>query len=334
MTNTVFNRDSIDFGAFMKASILAVLFCLVTSIAHAAGIKLIQIPADANGPALTAMVWTPCAAPAQEVRIGPYILQGQRDCPTVGEKLPLIVISHGHGGSYLGHHDLAEVLADAGYVVAALNHPGDTYSDMSRAGDISVFVERPTDIKRLIDYMLSASPDAARIDPQRIGFFGFSRGGYTGLVLAGGDPDPLHADVPCPDPAAPICQQIRSGVLPMQPLTHDARIKAYVLADPLNVFPTANSLKNVKAPIQLWASEFGGDGVLPHNAPALANDLPSRPEFHVVPNSAHFAFLAPCSAALKRDVPPICDDANGFDRVAFHKQLDEMALQFFNANIR
>ncbi|RKP47163.1 alpha/beta hydrolase family protein [Pararobbsia silviterrae] len=318
----------------MKTLISAVLLCFLTTLAHAAGIKVVQIPSDAEGPALKAMVWTPCSMPASEVRIGPYVLKGQRDCPTVGGKHPLIVISHGHGGSYLGHHDLAETLADAGFVVAAINHPGDTFSDMSRAGELSEFVERPTDIKRLIDYMLSAAPDAANIDPQRIGFFGFSRGGYTGLVLAGGIPDFLHADVPCTDPNAPICEQLQRQEVSVGPLTHDARIKAFVLADPLNVFPTAESLKNIKAPIQLWASEFGGDGVLPRNTPALADTLPQRPEYHRVANAAHFAFLAPCSDAMKHDVPELCVDANGFDRIAFHRQLDDMALAFFRANVQ
>lgn len=205
---------------------------------------------------------------------------------------------------------------------------------MTRADDMSVFVERPTDIKRLIDYMLSTAPDAARIDPQRIGFFGFSRGGYTGLVLAGGNPDFPHADITCPDPRAPICKQVRSGAVPTDHLTHDARIKAFVLADPFNAFPTAASLRNVQAPIQLWASQFGGDGVLPRNADALARTLPHRPEYHIVSNAAHFAFLAPCPAAMKNHEPGLCVDANGFDRTVFHKQFDEMALTFFQANLR
>lgn len=318
----------------MKTFISAVLLCLSTAIAHAAGIKFTQIPADAGGPALKAIVWTPCAEPDQTVQIGPYVLKGRRDCPTAGEKLPLVVISHGYGGSNLGHRDLAERLADAGFVVAAINHPGDTFSDMSRADDMSVFVERPTDIKRLIDYMLSVAPDAARIDPQRIGFFGFSRGGYTGLVLAGGNPDFMHADITCPDPRAPICKQVRSGEVSTDHLTHDPRIKAFVLADPFDAFPTAESLKNVQAPVQLWASQFGGDGVLPRNADALASALPHRPEYHIVSNAAHFAFLAPCPAAMKNNEPKLCVDANGFDRVVFHEQLDEMVLDFFQANVR
>ncbi|TCF96348.1 dienelactone hydrolase, partial [Paraburkholderia strydomiana] len=130
----------------MKTFISLVALCLSAAIAHAAGIRFAQIPADAGGPALKAIVWTPCADPAQEVPIGPYVLKGRRDCPAAGEKLPLVVISHGYGGSYVGHRDLAETLADAGFVVAAINHPGDTFSDMTRADDMSVFVERPTDI--------------------------------------------------------------------------------------------------------------------------------------------------------------------------------------------
>ncbi|MEM5403735.1 dienelactone hydrolase [Paraburkholderia unamae] len=319
---------------YAAAQILTVLLCLFTAVAHAAGFKRLDIPADANGPALNAMVWTPCAEPAENVPFGPYILHGRRDCPTVGDKLPLIVISHGHTGSFLGHHDLAEVLADAGFVVAAINHPGDSFADPGRSGDLSVFVERPTDIKRLIDYMLGAAPDAVKIDPQRIGFFGFSRGGYTGLVLAGGAPDFKHADVPCPDPRPPVCDEIARGELPTQPLPVDARIRAFVLADPLNEFPAASDLKNVTAPMQVWASQYGGDGVLPHNAPALANTLPRKPDYHYVPNSAHFAFLAPCPAGMKKSVPEICVDERGFDRVAFHKQFDASVLAFFEANLR
>jgi predicted dienelactone hydrolase len=108
-----------------------------------------------------------------------------KDCPIEGGKLPLVVVSHGRGGDFLGHHDTAEALANAGFVVVTINHPGDTASDKSRIDDPSVFVERPTDIKRTIDFMLGRWSDSTRIDPSRVGFFGFSRGGYTGLFLIG-----------------------------------------------------------------------------------------------------------------------------------------------------
>jgi predicted dienelactone hydrolase len=318
----------------MKLIALTASLCLLAASAQAAGVTTIQIPADADGPALKAMVWTPCAESAQEIKIGPYVLAGRRDCPTVGDKLPLVVMSHGHGGSFLGHHDLAEALADAGFVVAAVNHPGDTFSDMSRQAEMSEFIERPTDIKRLVDFMLERAPDAAKIDPARIGFFGFSRGGFTGLALAGGNPDFLNAHLPCPDPNLPICAQLLRKEAPAAPFTHDPRIKAFVIADPLNAFPTAESLEDVKAPIQLWASQFGGDGVSPETIPALAAALPTKPEFHLVSGAAHFAFLTPCSPQLAQAASEICRDGNGFDRAAFHREMNGKVAAFFAARLK
>lgn len=319
---------------FVSSIVLCLLVCSYAMVSQAAGIKFTQIPADASGPALKVAIWTPCAAAAEPLPVGPYVLHGQHDCPTVGDKLPLIVISHGHGGSLLNHHELAETLADAGFVVAALNHPGDSFSDMSRNAELSVFVERPADIKRLIDYMLGAAPDARQIDSSKIGFFGFSRGGYTGLVLAGGNPDFLHADVPCPDPNIALCKQLQRKEIPNAPLTHDSRIKAYVLADPLDEFPSAKSLENVKAPIQLWASQFGGDGVVPKTMPALEKALPNKPDFHTVPGAAHFAFLALCPPQLSQHSPQLCVDPKGFDRATFHKAFDEEVLEFFQTQLR
>ncbi len=170
--------------------ILIVVACLAATLAHAAGLRFIEVPADAGGPALTGMVWTPCAAPPSEVALGGgVVLPGVKDCPVAGNRLPLIVVSHGRRGSFLGHVDTATALADAGFVVAAINHPGDTARDSSRTDEFSVLVERPADMKRLTDFMLGAWKEAAVLDPKRVGLFGFSRGAYTGLVVIGGNPD-------------------------------------------------------------------------------------------------------------------------------------------------
>jgi predicted dienelactone hydrolase len=316
----------------MRAIIFAVAL-LMPTLAQAAGITSVEIPADRDGPALKVMIWTPCSKAAEEIQLGPIVLRGQRNCPVDGNHLPLIVMSHGHGGSNLGHHDLAETLADADFVVAAINHPGDNYADMSSAGDIANFVERPKDIKRLIDYMIETGAGGKQIDANRIGFFGFSRGGYTGLVLAGANPDFLKANVPCDDLRIPLCAQIKRKEVPSEPLTHDPRIKAYVIADPLNMFPTPESLQQVQAPLQLWSSEFGGDGVLPGTGQALNDMLPAKPEYHIVPGAAHFAFLAPCSAALTKKAQDICVDREGFDRAAFHQDLNSSALAFYKHHL-
>jgi predicted dienelactone hydrolase len=65
-----------------------------------------------------------------------------RDAPIAGRDLPLVVISHGNGGGPQSHADLAMALANAGYVVAAIMHPGDNYADGSALGAVSFFSGR------------------------------------------------------------------------------------------------------------------------------------------------------------------------------------------------
>ncbi|WP_245509177.1 hypothetical protein [Bradyrhizobium zhanjiangense] len=98
---------------------LASAFCLMTTFAQAAGFRFITVPAGAGLPAFQAAVWSPCQEQAGEVKLRAITLLATRDCAVSGDKLPLIVISHGYGGSFIGHHDTAEVLADAGFVVVA-----------------------------------------------------------------------------------------------------------------------------------------------------------------------------------------------------------------------
>jgi predicted dienelactone hydrolase len=309
---------------------LVVAFSLTAIAAQAAGFRFIDVPADRNGPALKGAVWYPCTQPSGNIKIGSYAMSVTQDCPIAGEKLPLVVISHGWSGTFLGHRDIAETLANVGFVVAAINH-SDNAMDERRNGDFSVLIERPTDIKRVIDFMLGPWPDAARLDARRVGFFGFSRGGYTGLVLIGANPVFGQARKLCAGKDSPICEQARRGELPA--LTHDPRIKAAVIADPLSVFFTAESFKNVKVPVQLWSSEHGGDGVTPESVAAIAKELPAHVEFHVVQNSQHFAFLPPCPAEVAKRAPEICSDAPGFDRAAFHKELDAQVRAFFRKNL-
>jgi predicted dienelactone hydrolase len=307
----------------------AIGFCLTATLAQAAGLRGIDIPADAEGPAIHGVVWDPCAEPPGEIRVDNFILPAVLGCPLAGDHLPLIAASHGQDAMLLVNHDTAETLADNGVIVAAINHPGDTAQDRSRPGDLSAFVERPIDIKRLIDFMIGASPFAARIDQDRIGFFGYSRGAYTGLVLIGANPDWAGAASNyCRQSQLRLCQQILGRTYPSQPLTHDPRIKAAVIVDPLAIFFSAESLAPIKVPVQLWASERGGSGVLLHDVAALDANLPAKHEYHVVPNASHLAFCAPFQVG-----PELCEDAPGFDRVAFHKEFNTAVTAFFNGHL-
>lgn len=326
---------------FLLRIVFGAYFCLYAIFAQAAGFSTIDIPADQDGPVLRAAVWTPCSTEASEISLGLYAIPGVRDCPLTNAQLPLVVLSHGYGGSFLGHHDTAETLANAGFVVAAINHSGDNYQIRGGPKDsIAALATRTTDVRRLVDYMVQDWPLRAKLAAGQIGFFGFSRGGYTGLVLAGAHPDferlpPLPSSACATALESPACVQMRKRFreLLASPLAHDDRIKAAVIVDPLSVVFDADSLKRVALPIQLWASAYGGDGVTPESVAAVRRDLPAPPDWQLAENAEHFAFLAPCSPAQRAAKSEICHDAPGFDRVAFHAEFNAKVLAFFQLHL-
>jgi predicted dienelactone hydrolase len=310
----------------------AVIFLSIATPATAAGIRVIEVPA---GP-LRGMVWSPCEAPAGEASIRDRVFPGTKDCAVKAGRRPLIVISHGRTGWSGGHHDTAAALADAGFIVAAIDHPIDSNASKTRRiEDIAYLTERPADIKHLIDFMLGASPFAASIDPARVGFFGFSRGAYTGLVLVGGKPNGELAQAACAasSTAAALCEQIQAGKFPQDFVT-DPRIKAAVLADPAPPFVFGREdLKNVAVPLQLWASEQGGRGASAEATAKIGDALTSKTNVNIVRNAAHFVFLAPCSADAVKSEAEFCADGAGFDRAAFHKQFNADLVAFFRQRL-
>lgn len=304
-----------------------------TGTVLAAGLRLIEITSAGGNPSMRAAVWSPCAATPVETRIGPFALQAVRDCPVVDGQYPLVIISHGFGGTYFSHRDTAAALADTGFIVAAINHPGDNAIDMKRAGDLSALTERPADIVRLLDHMLANWNDARFIDAGRIGVFGFSRGGYTALVLAGGVPDFPNTGLPCPDGQAAVCAQMLERSASPEDRVYDARVKAVVVADPLNAFPGRADLRDIKIPVQLWSSERGGDGVAPEDILGLRDDLPAKPDYQTVKGAGHFSFITPCPAEMEKALAEICGDIPGFDRAEFHRRLNSEVIRFFTASL-
>lgn len=314
--------------------ILIASLTLSPGLSQAAGFQRLNLPMDQNGPALQGAVWTPCADPAQEIKLGRTVIAGVPDCKMPDGRYPLIVMSHGSAGSYLSHHDTAAALADAGFVVAAINHVGDNAVDRSRQGYLSVFSTRPREIRRLIDAMTGTWAGRSQLDADRIGFFGFSRGGYTGLVLAGAVPDFQAGLAICQEKRAlPLCRDIAAGKAAQQPYPRDARIRAAVIADPLNAF-TGDALRRVAIPIQLWASERGGDGVDPASVEALRQGLGTAPDYQVVRGAGHFAFVAPCSPELAEALPEVCRDVPDFDRPGFHRDFNARVAAYFKARLQ
>src|SRR5580658_10070764 len=202
--------------------------------AVSAGFEQTMVP-DPAGPALEVGIWYPSKDPAAPRRLGLFEQTVANGGTVAGRGLPLIVMSHGTGGSFEGHYDTALALAEAGFVVAAVTHTGDNYRERTQVGRLE---NRPRHIKVLIDYMLASWQHHETIDPSRIGMFGFSAGGFTALVAIGGTPNMSTVAPYCAaHPDEWSCRMIKdrnidiSGRSTEAPnWVHDPRIAAAVIA--------------------------------------------------------------------------------------------------------
>lgn len=279
-------------------------------------------------------IWYPASGTPSWQRLGLFAQEVVADSKVPSDRHPLIVMSHGTGGDFSGHVDTAVALARAGFIVAALTHPGDNWRDNSRATRVE---ERPVAVSALISYMLGAWPGHASIDPARVGAFGFSSGGFTVLAAAGGRPDLTRlADHCAQHPAFFVCTLLKTQPRTMAgawPVMRDSRIKAVVAAAPALGFAFDRAgLAEVRVPVQLWRADDDQILPAPFYADAVRAALPTAPEFHAVPGAGHFDFLAPC--ADQTAMPQLCRSAPGFDRVTFHAQFDAEVVRFFTARLK
>ena len=107
------------------------------------------------------------------------------DAPACDGEFPLVVISHGTGGSHLLYRTLSLHLARSGFVVVLPEHPGNNRNDNALAGTHTVLADRPRQIRLAIDWAYDAERLAGRLAANCVAVVGHSLGGYTALAIAG-----------------------------------------------------------------------------------------------------------------------------------------------------
>src|SRR5579859_3520025 len=121
---------SIGENAMRRAITAACTLMLSATSVLAAGFEQVTVT-DLAGPPLEAGIWYPSETAASEQPLGLFRQVVAPNGAVAGRGLPLVVMSHGSGGSFAGHYDTALALANAGFVVAAVTHTGDNYRDHS-----------------------------------------------------------------------------------------------------------------------------------------------------------------------------------------------------------
>ena len=331
-TNCVWARSlAVAFALALALAGCSAIRASLDSPAHV-GYMSLSVPDPGDRP-LEVGVWYPTDALPSAIDMGLSRQVVAQDGPVAGRDLALIVMSHGNGGGFASHAETAVALAAAGFVVAAPNHTGDNFRDEAYVGTPRWLTDRTRHLKVVIDYMLRDWPHHARLDG-RVGVFGFSAGAFTALVSIGGTPDLRRVATHCSavrELACTLWADPPATSPPPESWVRDRRISAAVIAAPgLGFTFEPDGLEHLDAAVQVWSA--GDDRVVPYatNTAIVLKQLPRPLDYHDVPRAGHMSFITPCKPELST---PLCRDAPGFDRAAFHADLNRSAVAFFRAHL-
>jgi predicted dienelactone hydrolase len=312
--------------------------------------------------ALVATVWYPAAASAVE---HPADIPGMSQIFVLGSdaedanlasapaKIPMIVLSHGAGGSALTMSWLGTALAAQGYIAVAVNHPGNNGAETYTAQGFSTWWERARDLSVVIDSMLADPMFASHIDASRIGAAGFSLGGYTMIEIAGGITDVAAYKQFCASPQADnICKSppefptlvedfnnLSKNDADFQSALHhsgdsyrDPRIRAvFAIAPALGPAFRPASLDKINIPVMIVAGQGDMNVPIASSAKYLAANIPGAKLTIFPGNVAHYTFLDTCTEAGRKKLTLLCTDGEGVDRDAIHAKTAALAVEFFTS---
>ena len=198
---------------------------------------------------------------------------------------PVVVISHGLGSDRIAFQYLAKHLASYGFAVAVPEHPGSNAQQIqnlvtgrtNELAEPAEFINRPLDIKDLLDYLtkLSTTDPAyqGQLDLQRVGVIGQSFGGYTALALAGAGINFAQLENDCELEnetwnLSLLLQCRARGLERNQYNFSDPRIKAVIAINPIvSSIMGETNLSQIKIPVMIIAGS--ADTV----APALLEQI-------------------------------------------------------------
>ena len=264
-------------------------------------------------------------------------------------KRPLVLMSHGTGGSAPQMLWLASALVKKGYLVAAINHHGNTALEAKKFPEgFLLWWERARDLAVVQHQLLNNSSWQGLIDHQRIAVVGFSLGGYTTLSALGGITDKAlfhefcekaQDDFSCqPQPefrdVLNAFEQVKSNKQVADSLArqHDnyriANLKAAAVIAPAIVHTfEPDSLATIKTPTLFVVGSK--DNIAPskpnsHYADAL---LPNS-QLQTIENAHHYSFLSVCTERGKTVLAELCDSPYGLTRHDAHQQAIEHIVTF------
>ncbi len=306
-------------------------------------------------------VWYPAPASSNETPLtigapdAPLFDVGRSaiGAPIAGDRLPTLLLSHGNGGSARMMGWLGTALARAGYLVIAVDHPGNNGVDeMTLAGSMLTWL-RADDLQAALAAVQADPRLGPHVDARRLGVVGFSAGGYTALLAAGARPELQRLLEFCTvHPADGVCrpqQEAATHTLQArQQAAASPRLQPYMAAADHSrtiegvraVYLMAPAIVQAFAPAQLQALRQpvsvvvgDGDAVAPPatNGEVLAAQVPGA-TLQRLAGVGHYDFLARCTPLGEQRIGPLC--SGPVPRAHTHRDAAQGAVAFFRHALR
>jgi predicted dienelactone hydrolase len=328
------------------------LWLLAATFAHSAeAIGFRETELDAGGPRpLHVSMWYPTNDRGKTVTVGENRafkgIAAVRDGGSDTKTRPLVLLSHGYGGSWRNLNWLAGELVRQGYIVAAPDHPGTTTFNKDPVQAAQLW-ERPHDLSRVVDMLRKDPALAGEVDMNRIAAIGHSLGGWTVAALAGVRFDVERFDRDCRTNSSPrACslkeelgiERNRNAKTEIEENLGDPRVRAFVSLDlGLARGFSPESLAAVHAPfLVIGAGTDIGDMPAKLESGYFAAHLPKASSQYVeIADAMHFSFMQPCKpgamALIEEETPGdgiVCKDGGTRSREAIHRDIADLIIAF------
>lgn len=259
---------------------------------------------------------------------------------TQKKKYPLVIISHGNGADRFTISWLAEILAANGYIVAAMDHYGNTWNNKIPECYTRPW-ERPKDITFVIDQMLENPRFADKIDQKRIGFAGYSLGGATGIWVAGAVARAISDEELITACKKDLSHVVSHAVIEQTNFNEaresfaDKRVSAFLLMAPaLGWLFDESSLETVSSPVYIYGAEKDKEAPVETNAKLFAKKI-SKATLKIFPGDCdHYIFINNASQLGKRLLDPkLHEDRSTLGRNKIHEDIGKNAIDFFASHL-
>ena len=312
-------------------------------VIYAAGYQSTRIK-DVNERPVALDIWFPAQGVAEtEHNYG--ISQGSVASPAkvAGDRLPLVLLSHGAMGAAVNYSWIAEALARRGYVVVGVSHFGESpaFGQASVSPmNVSHFGDRTRDFNTALAYVLAQPELASHIDADRIGLLGHSSGGSTVMMLAGGKfslgdvaaycrTEGAKGDKSCAYPTAGANDPKQAPEALSRP------VRAVAALDPaLGMGFSAGSLSAVSAKVLVIGAAQNDFLHFDTHAGRFMKLLPKAETATLDNGEGHFVFVDSCNVPVMALGVPLCTDRPGVNRDEMHLKLSADIVAFFDRTLK